>query len=154
MDERHLTFLRHNGVDTYNSYFNRDKKRIIEEPEFINGIPAPLKTYGPELDRNDPFLHKFRMIYDPFLYEYRDGDNAVPRPPDTEKTLVEPEPSHYKNVPLKYIREHGVLEFILESEYPYSLVSLFHYSKPSEYQMDYLRKLIKEGRLTQKVFRL
>jgi hypothetical protein len=34
------------------------------------------------------------------------------------------------------------------------LESLFYYSKPSEYQMDYLKKLIKEGRLTQKVFRL
>ena len=78
----------------------------------------------------------------------------MPSPPDTEKTLVEPEPSHYKNVPLEYIREHGALEFILESEYPYSLNSLFYYSKPSEYQMDYVRKLIKEGRLTQKVFRL
>ena len=153
MDQRHLTFLMRNGLDTYNCYFNRDKKRIIE-PKFVaNGIPQRMKSSGPELD-NDPFLHKFRMMYDPFLYEYRDGDNAVPRPPDTEKTLVEPEPSHYKNVPLEYIREHGALEFILESEYPYSLNSLFYYSKPSEYQMDYVRKLIKEGRLTQKVFRL
>jgi hypothetical protein len=107
----------------YNNYFNRDKKIV---PESCS------------------------VKYDPFLYEYRDGDHAVPRPPDIERKWVEPESSHYKNVPLEY----GILEFILESEYIYSLESLFYYKKPSEYQMDYLRKLIKEGRLTQKVFRL
>jgi hypothetical protein len=120
-------------------------------------IPPPLKMHSrqdPELDRNDPFNYKYLVKFDPFLYEYRDGDNAVPRPPENEKHSDEPDATHYKNVPLEYIREHGALEFILESEYPYSLESLFYYSKPSEYQMDYLRKLIKEGRLTQKVFRL
>jgi hypothetical protein len=102
----------------------------------------------------DPLLPKHRIKYDPFLYEYRDGVIAVPRPPDNEKIGVEPESSHYKNVPLEYIREHGALEFILESDYLYCLNSLFSYSKSSDYQMEYLRKLIKEGRLTQKVFRL
>jgi len=150
MDKRHITFLRRNGVDTYNNYFNRDKKRIVEEPElFMNGIPTPQRMKSSRADMN-----KVIFEYDPFLYEYRDGDNAVPRPPDIEKYWGEPDSSHYKNVPLEYIREHGALEFILESEYPYSLESLFYYSKPSEYQMDYLRKLIHEGRLTKKVFRL
>jgi hypothetical protein len=156
MDSRHLTFLQQNGVDTYNNYFNRDKKRTIVELPMVwlnPGIPPPqMASSGPSID--DPLVHKHRIKYDPFLYEYRDGDIAVPRPPDNEKIGVEPESSHYKNVPLEYIREHGALEFILESGYPYSLHSLFSYSKPSEYQMQYLRKLIKEGRLTQKVFRL
>jgi hypothetical protein len=161
MDQRHLTFLKRNGVDTYNCYFNRDKKKTILVPldTFFmpDGIPLPQRMSGPsspEINVEDPFLRPSRQKYDPFLYEYRDGDNAVPRPPDIERKWVEPEASHYKNVPLEYIREHGALEFILESEYPYSLDSLFHYSKPSEYQMEYLRKLIKEGRLMQKVFRL
>lgn len=160
MDPRHLTFLRRNGLDTYNNYFNRDKKRTILVPVELfmeNGIPAPQRMQSEcrtEMDLNDPFIKNYRMKYDPFLYEYRDGDNAVPRPPENEKHLGEPESSHYKNVPLEYIREHGVLEFILESEYPYSLESLFYYTKPSDYQMEYLRKLIKEGRLTKKVFRL
>ena len=152
--EKHLDFLRRNGVDTYNCYFNRDKKRIIEPEICMNGIPQRMKYSGPEMNLDDPFLLPFRQKYDPFLYEYRDGDHAVPRPPENEKIAEEPDPSHYKNVPLEYIREHGALEFLLESEYPYSLNSLFHYSKPSEYQMEYLRKLIKEGRLTQKVFRI
>ena len=149
MDERHLTFLLRNGVETYNNYFNRDRKRTVAPLDIMmaNGLPFPQKMYG----RQDPITNR---MYDPFLYEYRDGDNAVPRPPDIERKWIEPESSHYKNVPLEYIREHGVLEFILESEYPYNLESLFHYSKPSEYQMEYLKKLIKEGRLTQKVFRL
>ena len=142
MDERYLTFLRRNGVDTYNNYFNRDKKIV----------PPELSALGPSIQ--DPFLSKHRTQYDPFLYEYRDGDVAVPRPPDIERKWLEPDPTYYKNVPLEYIREHGVLEFILESDYLYSLDSLFHYSKPSQYQMEYVRKLIKEGRLTQKVFRL
>jgi hypothetical protein len=160
MDSRHIKFLQRNGVDTYNNYFNRDKKKnVVEIPiEWLSeGIPPPplkMKSSRPELDRNDPFNYKYLVKYDPFLYEYRDGENAVPRPPENEKHLVEPESHHYKNVPLEYIREHGVLEFILESEYPYSLESLFYYSKPSEYQIEYLKKLIKEGRLTQKVFRL
>ena len=123
-----------------------------------NGIPQPQRMqpsgFTAKIDLNDPFLHQFRIKYDPFLYEYRDGENAVPSPPENKKIGLEPESQHYKNVPLEYIREHGALEFILESEYPYSLDSLFSYSKPSEYQMDYLRKLIKEGRLTKKVFRL
>jgi len=153
MDSRHLTFLQRNGVDTYNNYFNRDKKRTVVELPMVwlsQYIPPPTRIPSPVVN---PFLSKYRM-YDPFLYEYRDGDNAVPRPPDNEKVAVEPESSHYKNVPLEYIREHGALEFILESGYPYCLNSLFSYSKPSEYQMDYLRKLIKEERLTKKVFRL
>jgi hypothetical protein len=130
MDERHLTFLKRNGVDAYNNYFNRDKRTIVQ--------------------KGDDHL----VNYDPFIYEYREGDNAVPRPPENKKIAEEPDPSDYKNVPLEYICEHGILEFILESEYPYCLNTLFHYSKPSEYQMDYLKKLIKEGRLTKKVFRL
>jgi hypothetical protein len=161
MDPRHLVFLRRNSLDTYNNYFNRDKKRTILVPVELfmaNGIPAPqrMESSGSSagINLNDPFLHKFHVIYDPFLYEYRDGDTAVPRPPDNEKIGLEPEKSCYKNVSLEYIREHGALEFILESEYPYCLNSLFAYSKPSEYQMEYLRKLVKEGRLTQKVFRL
>ena len=147
MDQRHLTFLRRNGVDMYNCYFNRDKKITVPEDG-----PTPQRMTGASIKDDPP--QSYRMKYDPFLYEYRDGDIAVPRPPDIERKWLEPESSHYKNVPLEYIREHGALEFILESEYPYSLDSLFHYSKPSQYQMDYLRKLIKEGRLTQKVFRL
>ena len=153
MDQRHLTFLRHNGVDTYNCYFNREKKRTVPL-DIPNGVPQRMKYSGPEMNLDDPFLLPFRQKYDPFLYEYRDGDHAVPSPPENEKIAEEPDPSHYKNVKLEYIREHGVLEFLLESEYPYSLNSLFHYSKPSEYQMEYLRKLIKEGRLTKKVFRI
>ena len=158
MDSRHLTFLRINGVDTYNNYFNRDKKRnVVELPiEWLSqGIPPPRKLpSSPSPMLNDSSLYKYQVVYDPFLYEYRDGDNAVPRPPESKKIGVEPDPSQYKNVSLEYIREHGVLEFILESGYPYCLNSLFSYSKPSDYQMEYLRKLIKEGRLTQKVFRL
>ena len=156
MDSRHLAFLQRNGIDTYNSYFNRDKKRTLLVPvEFMtNDISQRLQSECKSEDVNDPFIHNYRIKYDPFLYEYRDGENAVPRPPENEKNIIEPEPNHYKNVPLEYIREHGILEFILESEYLYSLESLFYYSKPSEYQMDYLKKLIKEERLTQKVFRL
>ncbi len=156
MDHRHLTFLRRNGVDTYNSYFNRDKKKTVPDLFFMpNGIPLPQRMPAcPSIQLDDPFLQPFRQKYDPFLYEYRNGDIAVPRPPENEKIAEEPDPSHYKNVPLEYIREHGALEFILESEYAHSLISLFHYSKPSEYQMEYLKKLIKEGQLTQKVFRL
>jgi hypothetical protein len=155
MDPRHLEFLRRNGLDTYNDYFNRDRK--IDVPvQWIHvptgSVPPPQKESGPSV--NGAFLNEYRHIYDPFLYEYRDGDVAVPSPPETDKKLVEPEASEYKNVPLDYIREHGALEFILESGYPYSLMSLFHYSKPCEYQKDYLRKLIREGRLVRKVFRL
>lgn len=156
MDSRHLLFLRRNGVDTYNDYFNRDRKisvpiQWIHTP---NGcVPPPQRmSGGPSVDA--AFLNEYRHVYDPFLYEYRDGNDAVPSPPETDKKLVEPEASEYKNVPLEYIQEHGVLEFILESGYPYSLISLFQYSKPCEYQKDYLRKLIQEGRLTRKVFRL
>ena len=144
MDSRHLVFLQRNGIDTYNDYFNRDRRMIVQTPQ-----RAPI---GPSVD--GAFLREYSHIYDPFLYEYRDGNVAVPSPPDTDKKLVEPNASEYKKVPLDYIKEHGVLEFILESEYPYSLASLFLYSKPCEYQKIYLRKLIQEGRLTQKVFRL
>jgi len=157
MDARHLLFLRRNGVDTYNDYFNRDRKRNvptqwIHTPDGPVPEPRRMTSSGPSVD--GAFLNEYRHIYDPYLYEYRDGDNAVPSPPETEKTLIEPASSEYKNVPLEYIQEHGVLEFILESGYPYSLTSLFHYKKPCEYQKDYLRKLIREGRLTRKVFRL
>lgn len=147
MDSRHQSFLQRNGVNTYNCYFNRDKRQKIEWVK-----PTQRMESGPSVD--GAFLRENSHIYDPFLYEYRDGDVAVPSPPFNEKRLVEPDASDYKNVPLDYIKEHGVLEFILESGYPYSLERLFQYSKPCEYQTDYLKKLIHEGRLTRKVFRL
>ncbi len=150
MDSRHLAFLRRNGIDTYNDYFNRDRKIVV--PLTSVSVIQPQRT--PELSVDGAFLREYSHIYDPFLYEYRDGDVAVPSPPETDKKLVEPAASEYKKVPLDYIKEHGALEFILESGYPYSLRSLFHYSKACEYQKDYLRKLIEEGRLTRKVFRL
>lgn len=146
MDSRHLAFLRRNGVDTYNDYFNRDRK-ITVSASLQNMIPSGSSVDG-------AILREYSHIYDPFLYEYRDGDIAVPSPPETDKKLLEPDASEYKNVPLDYIREHGALEFILESGYPYSLMSLFQYSKACEYQKDYLRKLIRDGRLTRKVFRI
>lgn len=157
MDPRHYEFLRRNGVDTYNAYFNRDKKRTVRLPvewttEGVIPTPQPMHRTGPSVD--GAFLRENSHIYDPFLYEYRDGDIAVPSPPCTDKHLIEPPASDYKKVPLEYIKEHGVMEFILESGYPYSLPCLFHYSKPCEYQTEYLKKLIHEGRLTRKVFRL
>lgn len=156
MDSRHLDFIRRNGVDTYNCYFNRDKKiDIPKEWDCMPNKSVPPQqrvSNGPSID--GAFLREYSHIYDPFLYEYRDGNVAVPMPPETDKKLVEPDASEYKKVPLDYIREHGVLEFILESEYPHSLQCLFYYSKPCEYQKDYARKLIREGRLTKKVFRI
>ena len=156
MDPRHLAFIRHNGVDTYNDYFNRDIKisipiQWIHTPHGPVTPPQRMPS-APSVD--GAFLNEYHHIYDPFLYEYRDGNMAVPSPPETDKQLVEPDGSEYKIVPLEYIQEHGVLEFILESGYPYSLMTLFLYSKPCEYQKDYLIKLIREGRLTRKVFRI
>jgi len=155
MDPRHYDFLRRNGLNMYNNYFNRDKKKtVVELPiEWIGSIPAQrIRSAGLSVD--GAFINENSHIYDPFLYEYRDGDIAVPSPPETDKSLEEPSLSEYKNVPLDYIRQHGIMEFLLESEYPYSLECLFHYRKPCEYQKEYMRKLISEGRLTRKVFRL
>ena len=155
MDARHLLFLRRNGIDTYNDYFNRDRKVDVPAQWILTSnksVQSPQMPSGPSVD--GAFLREYSHVYDPFLYEYRDGHVAVPSPPETDKKLIEPNASEYKKVPLDYIKEHGALEFILESEYPYSLMSLFLYSKPCEYQKEYLRKLIREGRLTRKVFRL
>jgi hypothetical protein len=148
MDPRHMFFLRQHGLAVYNTYFNRDKKMIVVEP-VINMIypPPPRPLAGPAYLLEPSDQHKrYNIFYD----EFRDGDNAVPRPVEMEYRLVEPLESHYRFVPLEYIQEHGVLEFILESQYCYSPCSLLHYSKAAEYQMMYIHKLIREGRLTSK----
>jgi len=150
MDARHMLFLRRNGVDVYNSYFNRDKKRVVVEPEIdYNGIPPPRPIAAGIACSLEP-CEQYKRRFDIFYNEYRDGDNAVPVPVEMEYRLIEPLESHYRFVPLEYIMEHGVLEFILESEYCYSACSLLHFSKAAEYQMIYLHKLIREGRLTSK----
>jgi hypothetical protein len=95
------------------------------------------------LETSDEFKRRFDIFYN----EYRDGDNAVPMPVKMEY-LIEPEFEF--SIPLDYIKEHGVLEFILETGYCYSACSLLSYSKVAEYQMIYLHKLIREGRLTSK----
>ena len=151
MDPRHMLFLRRHGLAAYNTYFNRDKKKVIMEPvvDEINCYPPPPKPMaGPPcfLEPCDEYKKRFDIFYD----EFRDGDNAVPKPVKMEYRLVEPLESHYRFVPLEYIREHGVLEFILESQYCYAACSLLHYSKAAEYQMIYIQKLIREGRLTSK----
>ena len=145
MDPRHMLFLQRHGLAAYNTYFNRDKKRTVVEP-VINMMypPPPRPLAGPS--RSEPSERRFDIFYD----EFRDGDNAVPRPVEMEYRLVEPLESHYRFVPLEYIQEHGVLEFILESQYCYSPCSLLHFSKAAEYQMMYIQKLIREGRLTSK----
>jgi len=143
-DARHRLFLQWHGVTAYNNYFNRDKKRTILEPivDLLN-IPPP-KPMACTQYSLEPCDEHFDIFYD----EFRDGDNAVPVPVEMEYRLVEPLESHYRFVPLEYIQEHGVLEFILESQYCYSACSLLHYGKAAEYQMIYLHKLIREGRLT------
>ena len=146
-DPRHILFLQRHGLAAYNTYFNRDKKRTILEPvvDLLN-IPPPkplAPTMASSLEPGE-YMRRYNIFYD----EFRDGDNAVPVPLEMEYRLVEPLESHYRFVPLEYIQEHGVLEFILESQYCYSACSLLHYSKTAEYQMIYLHKLIKEGRLT------
>lgn len=142
-DARHRLFLQRHGLAEYNNYFNRDKKRTILEPivDLLN-IPPPKPMAG--TCSLEPCDQHFDIFYD----EFRDGDNAVPVPVEMEYRLVEPLDSHYRFVPLEYIQEHGVLEFILESQYCYSACSLLHYGKAAEYQMIYLHKLIREGRLT------
>lgn len=149
MDPRHMLFLQRHGLAAYNSYYNRDKKRNIVEPDIDESnwmFPPPPKpiavTYS--LEPCDEYKRHFDIFYD----EFRDGDNAVPRPVEMEYRLVEPLESHYRFVPLEYIQQHGVLEFILESQYCYSACSLLQYSKAAEYQMIYINKLIREGRLT------
>jgi hypothetical protein len=150
MDHRHMLFLQRNGLAAYNTYFNRDKKRIVVEPvvDETNCMfpppPRPIAPGTPSLEPCDEYKRRFDIFYD----EFRDGDNAVPRPVEMEYRLVEPLESHYRFVPLDYIKEHGVLEFILESQYCYSACSLLHFSKAAEYQMIYINKLIREGRLT------
>ena len=149
MDPRHMLFLRRHGLAAYNTYFNRDKKRVIVEPVIhdTDYPPPPKPMAGPcFLEPCDDYKRRFDIFYD----EFRDGDNAVPRPVEMEYRLVEPLESHYRFVPLEYIREHGVLEFILESQYCYAACSLLHYSKAAEYQMMYIDKLVREGRLTSK----
>lgn len=150
-DSRHMLFLQRHGLDAYNTYFNRDKKRTVVEPVVDESnwmFPPPPKpmaaTMACSLDPSDKYMERFNIFYD----EFRDGDNAVPKPVEMEYRLVEPLESHYRFVPLEYIREHGVLEFILESQYCYSACSLLQYSKAAEYQMMYINKLIREGRLT------
>ena len=140
MDLKHREFLKRWGVDIYNSYFNRDKKFEVEEIMDDPPRPKPMRSY---VCNTEVFV-----LYDLFRHEYRDGDNAVPVPHKMDRWLVEPLPDQY-NVPLEYIREHGALEFILVSDYPYSLLSLFYYSKVVEYQNIYLEELVKQRRLTQ-----
>jgi len=150
LDPRHIEFIQKNGVHTYNCYFNRDKKLVIhDEPEYTyDGVgvppPMPMPSGAPEcsLEPCDWYMRRTN----PFYNEYRDGDNAVPRPLETNYYLIEPD--IFTNVPFEYIKDHGVLEYILETGYPYSLMCLLNYSKISQYQMIYLHKLMKEGRLT------
>ena len=140
-DPRHILFLQWHGLDEYNNYFNRDKKRTIEPIDDSNPPPPkpmPRSVCSP--------MQRFDIFYN----EFRDGDNAVPMPVEMEYRLIEPLENHYRFVPLEYIKEHGVLEFILESQYSYAVWSLLQYSKAAEYQMIYIHKLIKEGRLTSK----
>ena len=150
MDHRHMLFLQRNGLAAYNNYFNRDKKRIVMEPvvDESNWMfpppPRPIAGTPCSLEPCEEYKRRFDIFYD----EFRDGDNAVPRPVEMEFRLVEPLESHYRFVPLDYIKEHGVLEFILESQYCYAACSLLQYSKVAEYQMIYINKLIREGRLT------
>ena len=151
MDDRHMLFLQRHGLAAYNNYFNRDKKRVVVEPIVeTNCYPPPPRPIAPgtacSLEPCEQYKRRFDIFYD----EFRDGDNAVPRPVEMEYRLVEPLESHYRFVPLEYIREHGVLEFILESQYCYAACSLLQYSKAAEYQMIYIHKLIREGRLTSK----
>jgi len=150
-DPRHVLFLQWHGLAKYNNYFNRDKKRtvvepIVDESNWMN--PPPPKPMAAamacSLEPSDEYMRRYNIFYD----EFRDGDNAVPMPIKMKYRLVEPLESHYRFVPLEYIREHGVLEFILDSQYYYSACSLLQYSKAAEYQMIYIHKLIKEGRLT------
>ena len=143
-DSRHIEFIQKNGVHTYNCYFNRDNKFVIpDEPEYTyDGIPPPMPGSGCSLEPGNWYLRRTN----PFYNEYRDGDTAVPRPLETNYYLVEPD--NFTNVPFEYIKDHGVLEYILETGYPYSLMCLLNYSKISQYQMIYLHKLMKEGRLT------
>ncbi len=148
MDSRHKLFLQRNGVDTYNCYFNRDKKRHIEPlPTDLSHSDTPLIPLPQRMHSTTISLEpgdEYKKRFDVFYHEYRDDNgNAVPVPPEMDRRLIEPE----INFPLEYIRDHGALEFILESGYPYSLSSLFYYSKPAEYQMMYIEKLKREGRL-------
>ena len=147
-DPRHILFLQRHGLAAYNTYFNRDKKRVIVEPvDESNWYPPPPRPLAPTMASSlepSEYMRRYNIFYD----EFRDGDNAVPVPVEMEYRLVEPLESHYRFVPLEYIIENGVLEFILESQYCYSPCSLLHYGKAAEYQMMYIHKLIREGRLT------
>jgi hypothetical protein len=152
-DPRHILFLQRHGLDVYNNYFNRDKKRMVVEPVVDESnwmYPPPPRPIAPGTHCSLEPCEQYKRRFDIFYDEFRDGDNAVPKPLEMKYHWVEPLESHYRFVPLEYIIEHGVLEFILESQYCYSACSLLQYSKAAEYQMMYINKLIKEGRLTSK----
>jgi hypothetical protein len=140
VDTRHILFLQWHGLTEYNNHFNRDKKRNVYVTDLNPPPPKPMpRSMSSPMQRVDIFYN-----------EFRDGDNAVPMPVEMEYRLVEPLENHYRFVPLEYIKEHGVLEFVLDSRYPYAVWSLLQYSKAAEYQMIYIHNLIKEGRLTSK----
>jgi hypothetical protein len=133
------TFIHRWGMDTYNCYFNRDKNRPMESPpRYVCDFPLPMPIINTSNSR-------LKNPFDPFQNELRDKEgNAVPEafPISSLNHLQWPDKEHYKcDDIVTYICENGVLQFIVEAEYAYSLGCLLQYRGVAEAQTIYIEKL-------------
>jgi len=157
--EAQCEFVKRWGLDTFDVYFNRDNLIRTDElfqkeqdeyiewsTAWIDGIPPPPRLIS-ERDYREQYNYS---DFNTFRNELRDIDgNAVPEPISYPRHLVWPEKDHY--TPCEsiedYIRENGVLMFMLMFKYKYSLVCLIGYCGVAQAQEEYIAKLRREGRL-------
>ena len=141
------SFIKQWGIDVYNCYFNRDKNRNRESPSppRYEGFPPPA------LLRNPGDSGKMDNPWDPFQNELRDIEgNAVPEPflMEVLDHLQWPEKETYKCDDIDaYIREHGVLNFIVNSNYYHSLMSLLQHRGVANAQRAYIQMLRDKGHI-------
>ena len=163
MFQAQCEFVKRWGLDTFDSYFNRDSLIRTDEvfqkeqdeyiawtTAWIDGIPPPPRLIS-ESKYNDRYQHS---ELNPFRHELRDIDgNAVPEPIAYPCHLVWPEKKDYTfdtsdiSFIENYIRENGVLMFMLMFKYKYSLVCLIGYRGVADAQLAYIEKLKREGKL-------
>ena len=125
--------------------FGESDNAMSDDDDFILPPPSIIRREGGE-SRMSPQM-EFEM--NPYRHGYMIDGVLVPEPPeyvfDHYKHLVIEEDSftrgYITDVPA-YIQENGVIHFMQETNYKYSLACLFCYPAVAEAQRQYIQKVV------------
>jgi hypothetical protein len=144
-EEDRCAYIEQWGTVQYKEWFARgtDCKTIVKNPKFLEAQKKFLRKPIADIEGG---IRMSRLVEDPFRNNIRDiNGNDIPEPPS------EPSGDYVDSVYEVYIKNHGILNYMLKVNSNRRLEHLLQYNDIAYLQRSYIRKLEYEDKIESNV---